>query len=138
MRLEDDETYPEMKETIGKFFKAMDENDTAEDITDWITEDLNWWFQGTSKDLRILAMGVEEVKRGILERRVLVELSAIIPGYEAGHYNRDITNEDNEDKVISDDIEYIKSNVELIDIDKIEMAVFDKDGNEVGRKPLEW
>ena len=136
MRLEDDETYPEMKETIEKFFKAMDENDTAEDITDWITEDLNWWFQGTSGELRMLAIGVIEVQQGILEKRVLNELSAIIPLYESGAYNKDITHEDNEDVLIKEDIEFIKKNVELLPTERLLTVIYDENGNEIGTEPF--
>ena len=137
MRLEDDETYPEMKETIAKFFNAMDESDTAEDITDWISEDLNWWLQGTSGKLRMLAVGVIEIQRGILEERVRSALSAIIYRYEQGVYNRDITKEDNEDKVIKEDIEFVKRSMQLVPAKKLVTVIYDNDGNEVGTKPFE-
>ena len=67
MRIEDDATYSEIKEEFNDFFNAQEEDETAEDITEWITYDRGWWFQGTSKDLRMLAIGAIEIERGILE-----------------------------------------------------------------------
>lgn len=137
MRIKEDETYPEMKERIKRdFFDYMDEEDSAEDITDWIGEDLNYLFKGTSGDLRMLAIGVEEIKRGILEERVLAQISMIIAHYEAGRYDADLWNIDNERNVVKEDIEFIKENVEIIPPEDLLEFIFDKNGNIIGEKPF--
>ena len=67
-------------------------------------------FAGTSEALWIISIGAYEVEHGILEERVLEQLSYHIPRYEMGKYN-DITPEERE--LLEKDIAFIRSKVEL-------------------------
>lgn len=138
MRIEDDATYLEMKEELRDYFDSRneDEGEDAAFITDCIDNDLNWWFQGTSGYLRMLAIGAIEIEYGILEKRVLDQLSTIIPRYEAGQFNKDLIYEENEKESIDKDIAYIKSKVELVPLDRMLRVIYDEDGNEIGTEPF--
>ena len=111
MRAEEDMTYQEYKEGVESCMNMWKYSDwTPRQVTDWMTEEDNDLFVGTSEALWIISIGAYEVEHDILEERVLEQLSYHIPRYEMGKYS-DITPEEKE--LLEKDIAYIKSKVEL-------------------------
>lgn len=113
MRARDDLTYQEYKEGVNDAFIGLGKRgrETAEDITNRMTDEDNELLIGTSLALWIISIGTYEIKHDLLEDRVLEQLSYHIPRYEMGKY-QDITDEERE--LLEEDIRFIKSKVQLI------------------------
>lgn len=113
MRAQDDLTYQEYKDGVHDAFLILgDKNwETAEDITNRMTDEDNELLIGTSLALWIISIGAYEIEHNLLEDRVLEQLSYHIPRYEMGKYE-DITEEERE--LLENDIKLIKSKVQLI------------------------
>lgn len=115
MRAYDDLTYEEYKEgVVGAFCILGDKGyETAEDITNYMTDEDNELLIGTSLALWIISIGAYEIEHNLLEDRVLEQLSYHILRYEMGKY-QDIT--DDERGLLEEDIKFIKSKVQLIPV----------------------
>ena len=110
-RAKDDLTYQEYKDNVLDYMMHYERLGwEARQVTDWMTEEDNDLLVGTSEALWIISIGAYEVEHGILEERVLEQLSYHIPRYEMGKYN-DITPEERE--LLEKDIAFIRSKVEL-------------------------
>lgn len=111
MRAQNDLTYQEYKEGVFGAMLLMElRGCTAEEVTDYMTDEDNDLLVGTSEALWIISIGAYEVEHNILEERVLEQLSYHIPRYEMGKYS-DITEEEKE--LLEKDIAFIKSKVTL-------------------------
>lgn len=115
MRAQDDLTYKEYKDGVYDAFLILGDKgwETAEDITNRMTDEDNELLIGTSLALWIISIGAYEIEHNLLEDRVLEQLSYHIPRYEMGKY-QDIT--DDERKLLEEDIKFIKSKVQLIPV----------------------
>lgn len=120
MRVHDDLTYQEYKEGVMSSFCLLDDKgyETAEDITNYMTDEDGELFVGTSLALWIISIGAYEVEHDLLEDRVLEQLSYHIPRYEMGKYD-DVTAEEKE--LLEKDIAFIKSKVKLIKLKSYEV-----------------
>lgn len=114
MRVKNDLTYQEYKEGLITPFNRLGSKgwETIEKITDYLTDEDNDLLvpNSTSLALWIISIGEYEIRRNLLEDRVLEQLSYHIPRYKMGRY-KDITEE--EKKELEQDIEFIERNVTL-------------------------
>lgn len=112
MRAENDLTYQEYKDGVIAAFEILGSDgwETAEKVTDYMTDEDDDLLIGTSLALWIISIGEYEIRHNLLEERVLEQLSYHIPRYKMGKY-KDITEE--EKKELEKDIEFIENNIEL-------------------------
>lgn len=119
MRMPDDYTYQEYKDSSADAFNLLELNPKdwkPENVTDWLMiediEETDEPIIGTSRFLYFLSIGLCEVRRNILEYRIENALAYHIYRYEnMGRYKEDLTPE--EIKEVEKDIAYIKSKVKL-------------------------
>ena len=126
MRTPNDCTYQEHKEGVENAFGLWErdpENWTVENVTNFlISEEYNVTnnpFAGATRFLFFVALGAHELRKGILEDRVLTALSYHIYRYE--HMNRYIEDlKPSERAEVDKDILYIKSQIELPELETYE------------------
>ena len=125
MRTINDCTYQEYKDSVHDAFlylKIDPKNWTAEKVTDYLEDEesyADYPLMGTSKFLCFISVGEYEVRHNILEDRVLLHLAYHIYRYEnMGKYRADLTPEEIEE--VEDDIAYIKSKIELPEMNSYE------------------
>lgn len=126
MRTPNDCTYQEHKEGVAHAF-ALRERDPAnwsvENVTNFlVSEEYNVPknpFAGATRFLFFVALGEYEIRKGILEERVLTALSYHIHRFEnMNKYIDDL--EPDEILEVKKDIFYIKENVELPELETYE------------------
>lgn len=119
MRVKDDCTYAEYKDNaLGAFHLFEHDNWPAEHVTNYLTED-DWYGDGligTSAFMWYLSIAAREIELECLEDRVLAQVSYHIPLYDKGDYH-DL--EPAEKEMVDKDVEFIKSRVTLIPVDKL-------------------
>lgn len=126
MRTPNDCTYQEHKEGVAHGFSLWErnpENWSVENVTDFlISEEYNVPkdpFTGATRFLFFVALGEYEIRKGILEERVLTALSYHIYRFEnMNKYIDDL--EPEEIQAIKEDILYIKKNVRLPELETYE------------------
>lgn len=112
MRAKNDLTYQEYKEGVySDFAYWRDGEHTPEEVTNWMHEEDNDLFVGSSILLWVLSLAEYELKNNILEDRVKAEVIYYIYRYEMGEYKADYTPEEIEE--IEKDIAYIRKNVKF-------------------------
>lgn len=113
MRYDEGLTYQEYKDGVHDAMNLLgDKNyETAEKVTDYMTDEDNDMLRGTSLALWIISIGEYEVRHDILEERVLAQLSYHIPQFHAGKYTADLSKEEYDQ--VKADVEYIESKVTL-------------------------
>ncbi|MBR0342264.1 MAG: hypothetical protein IJH64_08470 [Oscillospiraceae bacterium] len=114
MRIKDDCTYLEYKEAVTDAFHLYEEDGfLPEQVTDYL-EDEDWTSEmkgTTSAFMWFVSIAVREIELGILEDRVLAQISFHIPLYEQGEYH-DL--DFDEKDLLEKDLKYIRTNIKLI------------------------
>ena len=124
MRTIDDCSYKEYKESVQGAFNLLKTHPewTAATVTDYLEDEESnapYVLHPTSKFLWTLSVGEYEVRHNILEQRILLNLAYHIYRYERmKKYKSDLTPE--EIKSVEDDIAYIKSKIELPELETYE------------------
>ena len=122
MRVKDDLTYAEYKNEMLSVFGQYERfGATSEQVTNFLThEDWTNEMNGTtSAFLWFISIAVRELELGILEDRVLAQISYHIPLYDKGDYH-DLLPEEKE--MVDKDVKFIKSKVALIPVDQLKKA----------------
>lgn len=122
MRIKDDCTYAEYKDGVmGAFHLYECDHSSPEEVTNyWVFEDWTDEMENTTSGfLWFLSIAVREIELGILEERVLYQLSHYMPAYDQGEFN-DLTTEEKE--MVNKDVEFVKQNAKLIPIDELQLA----------------
>lgn len=122
MRIKEDLTYAEYKEEmLGVFGQYERFGATPEQVTNFLThEDWSDDMSGTtSAFLWFISIAVRELELGILEDRVLAQISYHIPLYDQGEYH-DLEQEEKE--MVDKDVAFIKSKAALIPVDQLKKA----------------
>lgn len=122
MRVDPEYIYREYKERVHDAFCILGRKgyETADKITDWMTDDDDDLLipNSTSLAIWIISIGEYEIRHNILEDRVLEQLSYHIPRFQMGKYVDDLSEEEYEQ--VKADIDYILSKVELIKLENLE------------------
>lgn len=124
MRTIDDCSYKEYKESVQGAFNLLKiyPEWTAATVTDYLEDEESnapYALESTSKFLWTLSVGEYEARHNILEQRVILNLAYHIYRYEnMKRYKSDLTPE--EIISVEDDIAYIKSKIELPELETYE------------------
>lgn len=119
MRIKDDCTYAEYKDgVIGAFHLYEGGYFSPEEVTNyWASEDWTDDMDNTTSGfLWFLSLAVREIELGVLEERVICQLSVYIPSYDKGEFD-DLAPE--EEDMVKKDVRFIKSKVALIPTDQL-------------------
>lgn len=122
MRIQDDCTYQEYKEGVKGAFHLFEINGfSPEEVTDyWVHEDWSSDMNDTTSGFMwFLSVAVREIELGILEERVLCQLSHYMHKYDNGEFN-DLDPEERES--VDRDVEYVKHKVKIIPEDILQLA----------------
>ena len=122
MRAKDDLTYVEYKEGVTAAFDLWKHFDwTVEQVLNYMLDEDEDLFVDSSKMLWLLSFAEYEVRNDIeLQEKVLLNVAYHIYRYEnnMGNYKKDFTLEEKEE--IEKDIAYIKSKIELPELNRYE------------------
>ena len=79
--------------------------------TDYIVDVFNDEMEGVTLFLWMISIARKEIELDLLERRVLAQISGLIPEYQNGDYDRDL--QDVNKEMVAEDVAFILDHVEL-------------------------
>lgn len=110
-----EETYQRIKDGTDTAFSLLTQfhnpNWNLKMTTDYIVDVFNDEMEGVTLFLWMISIARKEIELDLLERRVLAQISGLIPEYQNGDYDRDL--QDVNKEMVAEDVAFILDHVEL-------------------------
>ena len=111
-------TYTDVKDNVIHGMQLMKSSSwKLEMVTDYLTDDDEYYLDGVFMALTMIAIGEYEVKHNMLEERVSDQLCHFIPEFQNGAYDDELFPEEYEQ--LKKDVDYILTKLTLYEVHKV-------------------